>query len=52
MMQELSADRQLIEAHPNPREALVDGLQSLTPSDFARLMNDLKPIAEAVGRSL
>ncbi len=44
------ADGLLIEVHPNPKEALVDGLQSLTPSDFARLMKELKPIAEAVGR--
>ena len=51
-MKELSPDLLLIEAHPNPREALVEGLQSLTPSDFARLMNDLKSIAEAIGRSL
>jgi 3-deoxy-7-phosphoheptulonate synthase len=46
------ADGLLIEAHPNPKEALVDGLQSLTPSDFARLMSELKLIAEAVGRYL
>lgn len=44
------ADGLLIEVHPNPKEALVDGLQSLTPSDFSRLMRELKPIAEAVGR--
>lgn len=44
------ADGLLIEVHPNPAEALVDGLQSLTPSNFARLMEDLKKIAEAVGR--
>ncbi len=46
------ADGLLIEVHPNPKEALVDGLQSLTPSDFARLMTELKLIAEAVGRSM
>jgi 3-deoxy-7-phosphoheptulonate synthase len=46
------ADGLLIEAHPNPKEALVDGLQSLTPSDFARLMTELKSIAEAVGRCM
>jgi 3-deoxy-7-phosphoheptulonate synthase len=46
------ADGLLIEVHPNPKEALVDGLQSLTPSDFARLMRELKPVAEALGRSL
>jgi len=44
------ADGILIEVHPNPKEALVDGLQSLTPSDFARLMAELKQIAKSVGR--
>jgi len=44
------ADGLLIEVHPNPKEALVDGLQSLTPSDFARLMAELRPIAQSVGR--
>ena len=43
------ADGLLIEAHPNPREAMVDGIQSLTPSNFARLMTELKSIAEVVG---
>jgi len=46
------ADGLLIEVHPNPKEALVDGLQSLTPSDFARLMRELKPLAESLGRSI
>jgi 3-deoxy-7-phosphoheptulonate synthase len=46
------ADGLLIEVHPNPKEALVDGLQSLTPSDFKRLMAELKLIAEALGRTL
>ena len=44
------ADGLLIEVHPNPKEALVDGLQSLTPSDFARLMKELRAIAKSVGR--
>jgi 3-deoxy-7-phosphoheptulonate synthase len=44
------ADGLLIEVHPNPKEALVDGLQSLTPSDFTRLMQELKSIAKSVGR--
>lgn len=44
------ADGLIIEVHPNPQEALVDGLQSLNPIDFARLMTDLKTIAHAVGR--
>ena len=44
------ADGLLIEVHPNPKEALVDGLQSLTLSDFARLMEELRLIAKSVGR--
>ncbi len=44
------ADGLIIEIHPDPREALSDGLQSLTPSDFTRLMAELKTIAVAVGR--
>jgi 3-deoxy-7-phosphoheptulonate synthase len=44
------ADGLLIEVHPNPKEALVDGLQSLTLSDFARLMGELGAVAESVGR--
>ncbi|MFC1976904.1 3-deoxy-7-phosphoheptulonate synthase [Chloroflexota bacterium] len=44
------ADGLLIEVHPNPKEALVDGLQSLTPSDFTRLMGELGAIAESIGR--
>ena len=44
------ADGLLIEVHPNPKEALVDGLQSLTLSDFARLMAELRQVAQSVGR--
>ncbi|MAG15237.1 MAG: 3-deoxy-7-phosphoheptulonate synthase [Dehalococcoidales bacterium] len=46
------ADGLLIEVHPNPKEALVDGLQALTFSDFARLMAELRQIAQSVGRYL
>jgi len=44
------ADGLIIEVHPNPQEALVDGLQSLTPSDFYNLMEELRAIAKSVGR--
>ena len=44
------ADGLLIEVHPNPEEALVDSLQSLTIPNFERLMAELRPIAEAIGR--
>ncbi|GAF83670.1 unnamed protein product, partial [marine sediment metagenome] len=46
------ADGLLIEVHPNPKQALMDGLQSLTPSDFARLMKELRLVAKSVGRSI
>ena len=44
------ADGLLIEVHPNPKEAMVDGLQSLTPSNFTKLMEELRLIAKSVGR--
>jgi 3-deoxy-7-phosphoheptulonate synthase len=46
------ADGLIIEVHPRPEEALSDGPQSLKPTKFAQLMRELKPVAEAVGRSL
>jgi 3-deoxy-7-phosphoheptulonate synthase len=46
------ADGLLIEVHPNPESALSDGPQQLKPSRFANLMKALRPVAEAVGRSL
>ena len=46
------ADGLLIEVHPNPKEALVDGLQSLNPVEFKELMDDLKTIAKAVGKDI
>jgi 3-deoxy-7-phosphoheptulonate synthase len=46
------ADGILIEVHPNPKEALVDGLQSLSLSDFSRLMDELRMIASSIGRKL
>jgi 3-deoxy-7-phosphoheptulonate synthase len=36
--------------HPDPASALSDGLQSLTFSDFGRLMTELKAISKAIGR--
>jgi 3-deoxy-7-phosphoheptulonate synthase len=44
------ADGLLIEVHPNPEEALVDGLQSLSVSDFTRLMEELRIVAKSVDR--
>ena len=39
-----------MEVHPNPSEALSDGAQSLDADGFARMMEDVRKIAEAVGR--
>jgi 3-deoxy-7-phosphoheptulonate synthase len=46
------ADGLLIEVHSNPECALCDGEESLKPSRFHNLMNDLKKVAQAVGREL
>jgi 3-deoxy-7-phosphoheptulonate synthase len=46
------ADGLLIEVHPTPETALSDGPQQLKPARFVNLMKALKPVAEAVGRSL
>jgi 3-deoxy-7-phosphoheptulonate synthase len=46
------ADALIIEVHSNPEEAMSDGDQSLKPDQFERLMRELKPIAEAIGREI
>ncbi len=46
------ADGLIIEVHPRPEEALSDGAQSLKPNRFAELVESLRPVAEAVGRTL
>ncbi len=46
------ADGLIIEVHSNPEEALCDGEQSLKPGVFRQLMEELKPIARAVGREI
>ncbi len=46
------ADGLIIEVHNDPRNALSDGAQSLTPAAFEQLVAELRPIAEAVGRTI
>ncbi len=46
------ADGLLIEVHPDPAKAWSDGAQSLTPENFARLVAEVRRVAEAVGRSV
>jgi 3-deoxy-7-phosphoheptulonate synthase len=45
-------DGLIIEVHPNPDKALSDGAQSLFPDQFAKLIEDLRIIAPAVGRTI
>jgi 3-deoxy-7-phosphoheptulonate synthase len=46
------ADGLMVEMHPNPREALSDGAQSLTPAQLQTLMAQLRELAQAVGREI
>ena len=46
------ADALLIEVHCDPNKALSDGAQSLFPEQFAKLMDELRMIAPAVGRQI
>ena len=46
------ADGLIIEVHPDPVNAFSDGPQSLKPEKFARLMENLRPFAELMGRTL
>ena len=44
------ADGIMVEVHPNPEAALSDGGQALLPAKFERLMQELRAVAQAIGR--
>ncbi len=46
------ADALLVEVHCQPDKALSDGAQSLHPEQFKKLMDELRIIAPAVGRTI
>ena len=46
------ADGLIIEVHPDPDHAFSDGAQSLFPDQFNRLMDEVRIIAPAIGRSV
>lgn len=46
------ADGIIVEVHPTPELAASDGQQSLSFEQFYELMQQLKPVARAVGREL
>ena len=46
------ADGVMIEVHPRPDDALSDGPQSLTTTNFSALVPQLSAVADAIGRRL
>jgi 3-deoxy-7-phosphoheptulonate synthase len=40
----------MVDVHPAPEEALCDGPQALTPRMFSELGDQLRALAEALGR--
>ncbi|MGL4849311.1 MAG: 3-deoxy-7-phosphoheptulonate synthase [Clostridium sp.] len=48
----IGADGLIIEVHNDPANALCDGQQSIKPDVYGKLLEELRPIAKAVGREL
>ena len=46
------ADGLIVEVHCDPENAKCDGPQSLRPEEFAKMMQELDPIAKAVGKTI
>jgi 3-deoxy-7-phosphoheptulonate synthase len=46
------ADGIMVEVHHDPENALSDGPQALLPEQFSDLMNQIKAIAEVIGRKI
>jgi 3-deoxy-7-phosphoheptulonate synthase len=45
------ADGLIVEVHPDPDRAVSDGAQTLTPQQFSEMMQQVRAIAAAVGRT-
>lgn len=48
----VGADGLIIEVHDRPEEALSDGNQALVPTEFERLMGEVRPVAMALHRRI
>lgn len=46
------SDGLIVEVHPDPKKAMSDGAQSLTPTAFADTMARCRLVAEAVGKTI
>lgn len=46
------ADGFLIDVHPQPETALCDGAQALLPEQFQKMMEELKPLANVIGKKM
>ncbi len=44
----VGADGFMVDVHPAPDTAKVDGAQALLPADFAALMHDVRAVASAL----
>lgn len=47
----VGADGLMVDVHPTPDTALVDGAQALLPSEFEELMVSVRAVAKAIGRN-
>jgi 3-deoxy-7-phosphoheptulonate synthase len=45
------ADGLIVEVHPDPDKAASDGAQTLTPGQFAEMMQQVRAISTAIGRT-
>ncbi|RKY89682.1 hypothetical protein DRQ15_08815, partial [candidate division KSB1 bacterium] len=41
----------MVEVHPDPQKALSDGPQSLTFSEFEKMMQEIRDIAQVLGKN-
>jgi 3-deoxy-7-phosphoheptulonate synthase len=48
----IGADGVLIDVHPAPETALVDGAQAILPGEFETLMDEVRALAAAIGRDV
>ncbi|MFH2145871.1 MAG: 3-deoxy-7-phosphoheptulonate synthase [Candidatus Omnitrophota bacterium] len=46
------ADGLLVEVHTHPEQAVSDGIQSLNPDNFQKMMKEISAVAKAVGRKI